>query len=263
MPQAGSVNQLKGVTKQVARTVGVERQARWMWQHRPGTGKDRRFQSWLVESDRRDNARMRLVMASVLHSSANCIDIGAGQGDVLADMHQLAPEGRHIAYEPLPEPTRMIEARFPKALVRCCAVSNTNGRTAFSFVSNSSGWSGLRPYEYGTSAQVEEVQVDVVRLDDDLPVGYRPDLIKVDVNGAEVELFEGAIRTITEAKPVILFEHGLAVRGYEHDLGDVYPVLAEECGLRIFDLDGKGPFSRSQFVDVMQTEAKWNFLARP
>lgn len=242
---------------------GLKRPTRWMWNHRPGTRQRRRFSRWLAEADRRDNARLRLVMASVLGSASNCLDVGANEGDFLYDMVRLAPFGRHIGYEPLPYLAQALVSRFPTVDIRNCAVSNQEGTSSFAYVSNGAGWSGLRRYEYDFNAKVEELTVRVVRLDDDLPADYSPNLILVDVNGGEVELFEGAIRTLTKARPIVLFEHGMAVRSYGHELGDVYPVLADECHLRIYDLDGSGPLSRDQLVDAIQGQGKWNFMARP
>ena len=41
-------------------------------------------------------------------------------------------------------------------------------------------------------------------LDRCLLVGYVPALIKVDVEGAELQVFEGALETISKYKPVII-----------------------------------------------------------
>ena len=38
--------------------------------------------------------------------------------------------------------------------------------------------------------------------------------------------------------------------------------LLENSGLRIFDLDGNGPYSRALFADTF-TRPVWNFLAVP
>ncbi len=47
------------------------------------------------------------------------------------------------------------------------------------------------------------------RLDDALPDGLVPRLIKVDVEGAEMLVLRGAQRTIARHRPSILFEHGI------------------------------------------------------
>ena len=57
-------------------------------------------------------------------------------------------------------------------------------------------------------ATTETITVTVERLDDRLPEGWLPDFVKVDIEGAEPLAFEGAIRTLRKAKPVVAFEHG-------------------------------------------------------
>jgi FkbM family methyltransferase len=68
---------------------------------------------------------------------------------------------------------------------------------------------GLRPRSYGeTPVNVEEITVDMVRLDDVLPPGYDLRLIKIDVEGAELEVLRGAIGIVERCRPYIIFEHG-------------------------------------------------------
>jgi hypothetical protein len=43
---------------------------------------------------------------------------------------------------------------------------------------------------------------------------------------------------------------------------DVYALLVEDLGMRIFDDDGHGPYSAAEFDDVF-TRPIFNFVARP
>jgi FkbM family methyltransferase len=203
---------------------------------------------------------MRLVLASVLASGSNCVDIGAGQGDILEHIVRLAPDGHHIAYEALREQLAEVTRRFPQVVARHAAVSDAGGQASFVRVSSGAAWSGLRDYEQIGGADKETITVPSVRLDDDLPAGYVPSCVKIDVNGAERQVLEGAIETITNHRPVVLFEHGLAAAAYDTTPAMIFDLLAVRCGLRIFDLTGAGPFDRAEFLSVAQT--RWNFLAR-
>jgi hypothetical protein len=83
------------------------------------------------------------------------------------------------------------------------------------------------------------------------------------VEGAEREVFEGAIETLRRHRPVVWFEHGAG--GADHygtTPADVHALLVDEAGLRIFDSDGHGPYSRPEFEAVF-TEPMFNFVARP
>jgi hypothetical protein len=136
------------------------------------------------------------------------------------------------------------------------------GEVEFTHVVNGSGWSGFRPYNIQTAEtpELRTIKVPTARLDDDLPVGYRPDLIKVDVNGAEEGFILGAIETLRRHKPLLLLEHGQAAAAYGTTSADIYRLLVDDVGLRIFDLEGAGPLTVSQFEDAVAK--KWNFLAR-
>jgi hypothetical protein len=85
----------------------------------------------------------------------------------------------------------------------------------------------------------------------------------VDVEGGELGVFRGARETIARHRPSLLFEHGMGAAEYFGTTPDeVWDLLCGDCGLRIFDLDGDGPYSREQFVDAMSLRARWNWLAR-
>ena len=61
---------------------------------------------------------------------------------------------------------------------------------------------------------------------------------------------------------MVIFEHG--VGGFERygaPPGELHDLLVGDCGLRIFDLAGEGPYSRARFEEVF-TEPIWNFVAR-
>ena len=90
--------------------------------------------------------------------------------------------------------------------------------------------------------EVREITVTTERLDDVLPVGFEPALIKIDVEGAELLVLRGAVDTVARHKPMVIFEHG--VGGFERygaAPGDLHDLLVTDCGLRIFDLAGEGP----------------------
>ena len=109
---------------------------------------------------------------------------------------------------------------------------------------------------------VEKFIVRTETLDGSLPPGYVPDLIKIDVEGAELLVIEGAINTISKYKPIVVFEHSKGGAQYFNTQPrHIYELLSGVAGLRIFDLDGIGPYTLSQFEESFHSNHRWNYVA--
>jgi FkbM family methyltransferase len=219
--------------------------------------------AFMMERDRRDNEALRLALAATLARDAHVIDIGAHHGAVLEDMVRCAPEGRFLAFEPIPELAAALRARFPAVDVHEVALFDAAGESTFAHIADIPAHSGLRlrslpPGEH----DIREITVRTARLDDLLPDGFAPAFIKIDVEGGELGVLRGAVETLRRHKPVIVFEHGIgAAEHYGHTSGELHDLLCGECGMRIYDLAGAGPFSRAEF-EALFPEPVWNFLAR-
>jgi len=209
-----------------------------------------------------DEKNMRLLLAFALSAESNCIDVGSHQGEVLADFIRVAPLGRHIAYEPLPYLHQRLVRMFPNVDIRDAALSNSDGTSSFTYVKNLPSYSGFRPRKYPRRVQLQTITVRTERLDDHLPDGYVPDLIKIDVEGAEQLVIEGAIETIKRYRPIVIFEHGKgSSEFYSTSPAAIFHLLCDTAGLRIFDLDGNGPYSLSTFEATYGRNDRWNFVA--
>ena len=192
---------------------------------------------WLVQV-RRDQESMRRLIHS-LPPDANCIDVGAHGGAVLAEIVSAAPRGHHIAYEPIPHLAEALRARYPGVDVRCAAVSDREGTASFSYVRAAPEWSGLRfrPLPDGSEGDVEQIEVPLESLDGALPEGFVPALIKIDVEGAEEAVIRGAARTLRRYRPIVLFEHGAGS-------SDVYGTTPRSMHALLSDeLDSRSPIS--------------------
>ncbi|MDP9071558.1 MAG: FkbM family methyltransferase, partial [Actinomycetota bacterium] len=132
---------------------------------------------------RRDDEHLRLLLAFVLSSGSNCIDVGCHKGAVLSEMVHLAPEGHHIAYEPLPHLAEKLRRAFPTVDVRNAALSDASGESTFVHVTTRPDYSGLRARPHPGAGRSEEIRVQMEDLDSHLPPGYVPTLIKIDVEG--------------------------------------------------------------------------------
>lgn len=209
---------------------------------------------------RTDEQNLRLLLAFVLRRRSNALDVGANRGHILREIRRLAPEGGHLAYEPLPHLYAKLVDRFPEVDVRQRALSNEAGETTFVHVLGREAYSGLKERRYPGEVETETIPITTERLDDHLPEGWLPDFVKIDVEGATGLVLQGAVETLRRAKPTMTFEHGreaAALYGVSDE--EVYQLLCREIGLRLFDMDGNGPLSLAEFQDGLQT--RWNWVA--
>jgi FkbM family methyltransferase len=245
---------MRAQAMRVIQRLGLEPQARSLQRALVSKGKRR---------DLRDQESLRLLLAFTLSADSNCIDVGAHSGGVLDDIVRLAPRGRHIAYEPIPHLSADLERRYPQVDVRRAALSNERTERRFRYVRTRPAMSGLRERDYGGPEEIETITVRTEDLDSALPVDYVPTLVKIDVEGGEREVLQGAIETISTYQPIVVFEHGKgAAPHYGTHPFHVFDLLSERAGLRIFDLDGNGPFGRDEFATVFEIGDYWNFVAR-
>jgi FkbM family methyltransferase len=217
----------------------------------------------LQRRELRDDHATRVVLATVLRASSNAIDVGANEGAVLREILRLAPQGSHIAFEPIPDLYRRLAEGFPTVDVRQAALSDTAGTTEFTHVLGAEAYSGMKQRsDLPADADVERISVRVDRLEDALPPGYVPALVKIDVEGAELQVLRGAAVMLEAHRPFVLFEHGSGGADlYGTSPNEVFDLLSG-VGLNIFDLDGIGPYSRERF-EATFSEPVWNFLAVP
>lgn len=211
--------------------------------------------------NRRDNANLRLLLALGLSDDACCVDVGSHRGEMLGEMLHFAPHGHHIAFEPLPELFRQLEAQFPTADVRQIALSDSVGRAKFTRVIEDLGLSGFRKYAYRRRVRTEEFEVQASTLDASLSSDYAPRLIKIDVEGAELQVLRGGRQTIEKHRPIIVFEHQkVSAPYYATEPADVFDFF-RGLGMRLFDMDGVGPYSLPNFERAYELQRIWNFVA--
>lgn len=212
---------------------------------------------------RRDDQHLMMLLAWTLSTDSNCIDVGVSKGEMLEQFVRLAPAGRHFAFEPIPEAHALLVPRFPGVSVHQLALADEAGTTTFHHVRSAPAYSGLRKRDYPADFDVQLIDVEVARLDDVLPADYVPHLIKIDVEGGELGVLRGGLRTLQEHRPCVVFEHGRGGREhYGTSADDIFDLLVDDVRLRLFDMDGNGPYSRSDF----RTESdgpRWNWFATP
>lgn len=211
------------------------------------------------------------VLERVLQPGSNCVDVGCHEGKFLDDMRRLSPKGLHYAFEPLPHMHAALAMKYAGTTnvnLQAAALSNGSGTTTFQHVVTNPGYSGvLRRLYDRPDEEVVEITVRRAKLDDCLPRFKRIRLIKIDVEGGELQVLEGARRTLRRWRPFVVFEHGKRAAGcYGTQPGQVHDLLTS-CGLRISLLgdwlrsDGAITLSRDAFIDQYEREKNYYFFA--
>jgi FkbM family methyltransferase len=179
------------------------------------------------------------IMQGYLKKDSNCIDIGCHKGEILELILKYSPDGEHYAFEPIPLLFDQIKSKYAsKANVFPFALAAKEGITNFHYVKNAPAYSGLKKRRYEVkNPDIEEIKVELRRLDDIIPDTTSIDLIKIDVEGAEYGVLQGAVETLKRNKPLVIFEFGLGASDfYNTTPKDIYTLLVNEVGLKIYTL---------------------------
>ncbi|MGO9173344.1 MAG: FkbM family methyltransferase [Rhodomicrobium sp.] len=204
--------------------------------------------------EERDNAFVHLLLAT-LKSNSNCIDIGAHSGFFLEQFLEAAPEGHHFAFEPIATLAAELRQKFPGVSVYDCALSDHDGRASFQYVPELPAWSGLELQPYPEKATPQAIEVDVRKLDSMLPPEMPVHFIKIDVEGAELAVLNGARETLRRWKPLVYFECGKVHHiHYGTEPRDIFD-LFEVCGMGVHLLD-LTPLTKEMFLKEYESAYK-------
>ena len=201
------------------------------------------------------------VLAGTLRGDGNYVDVGTNRGQVLGEAMRIAPRGHHIAFEPTPDLAVEVARTFPQVDCRRIALGARTEVAQFCHFTQLDGWSGLRrnPGISDKQGRPEYITVEVSTLDAEL-AGLTPSVVKIDVEGAELAVLEGGRSVLSQARPVVIFEHvSQASALYGAAPGALWDLLTE-VGYEIFAVTGDGPFTRSAFA---ASTGIVNWLATP
>ncbi len=201
-----------------------------------------------------------------LKKNSNCIDIGANLGHILMEIVAAAPKGQHFAFEPIPDLYTSLKKRFSKnTTVFNYALSSKKGTATFNYYPGRPAVSGFRERSNLGNVEPQLLSVQMEKLDDIIPENLPIDLIKIDVEGAEYEVLQGAKKVMQKNKPIVLFECGIGGADVYGTSPDQIFDLFHECGLGVSTIEyfnaRKKPFSKEEFNGQFFKNYNFFFIA--
>ncbi len=152
----------------------------------------------------------RLLIQKFLRPGDLYVDVGANIGmHTLAAARAMQGQGKIIAFEPFEQTKRMLEKSVwmngfsNMTTIYQAAVSNTTGHHEF-FIGATSGHHSLFSLDHTPNHHQNPIEVPLLRLDDTIAPGQPINLIKIDVEGAELDVIEGGISTINRNPDIAL-----------------------------------------------------------
>ena len=189
------------------------------------------------------NAMQVAVYKKLVKPGWSILDIGAHSGvHTRVFLNLVGGTGKVTSFEPNPYLRGPLEENLGALAnfeLRAEALSNETGQAEFWILPDFPEESGLRLRSNRVdTAKKEKIGVEVECLDNILRNREQVDLIKIDVEGAEMPLLEGARHVVLKHRPIIFVEYG-------HSAFEVYGSKFEDLNIwarihqyDLFDLFG-------------------------
>ena len=145
--------------------------------------------------------------------NSNLIDIGAHFGYFTLLVSDLAPEGMVLSYEPAPFTYAILNkncANKHNIVINHKAVSNKNGEVTFYIYDILySEYNSVENKQYTNEtwyrhSRVHNISVPAINIDS--IIDFKADFIKIDVEGHEYQIINGATKYLTKHNPSIILE---------------------------------------------------------
>ena len=173
-------------------------------------------------------------------------DVGANVGLYSWEVRKVCPNRNISAFEPDPKNIKLLEQTIHESnlqylTISKCALSDHIGKVSFfqdSLTSATGCVAGKdKPWvEKYLNSSANEITVQTKTLDSVVIEDKTPSLIKIDVEGHEVDVLQGGRNTITNIKPILIIE------SFPPKQSTVLSIL-QEFGYKLMDADRHAPIN--------------------
>ena len=235
----------------------------------PKTPKAKRPHEQPMESDAPGEAALRWVLRQRLPPGGVMFDVGANVGELTALAAQLVTATGHVyAFEPGPDNVARLRERFKTATnvtIVAAAVSHSAGEATLFMDRRDTRRHSLAAQNVGKAGKAEVVAQ--VALDAYRQAVTRLDVIKIDAQGAEPHILNGARGLLESFRPALVFElwpYGL--RNLDVDPSALLDQL-RTFGYDLYRLSPDGKLKDARHVEaILPTTKRWkkiNVVALP
>jgi FkbM family methyltransferase len=221
----------------------------------------------LTKNEAYDRLTHTIINKTVVQNSI-AIDIGCNEGKILQMMVQACKPLLPLAFEPIPVLYNNLQQQFGNtATIYNIALSNTVGEAQFSVVLSNMAFSGLQQRAVTENMEKTSIIVQTNLLDNITnTVNHQIALIKIDVEGAELLVLQGAVATIKKHKPLILFEFGKkGAEAYHYNETDIFQFFAATVHYKIYTLQAwlqqQSALSATDFAQHYHNDSEYFFVA--
>lgn len=171
------------------------------------------------------------------------LDIGANLGFYSAALEDIFGPEKMYLFEPLPELYQKLKYRFRESHVFDIALSNTSGRQKISVpIINGKLYktrATLNNHNEIDQTGSEDIEISLRPLDSIVKneIEGHIGLIKIDVEGHELQVIEGATDTVKEHQPILLVE--IEARHHSYPIEEIFQQI-ESLGYSGFFVDIAG-----------------------
>ena len=219
----------------------------------------------LNNSVKYDRLTCEIISKYVNHNSV-CVDVGCHKGEILKLFLKFSPK-RHYAFEPIPFMYEQLKHDFGnRCNISDIALSDSTGETTFNFVKNAPAFSGIKQRDYNTDKpDISIINVKLDKLDNIIPINEKIDFIKIDVEGAEMSVLNGAENIISRWQPYVLFEFGKGASNYYGtDTQEIYSYfMTKKMNISLLEnhLKQMPPLTFEQFNEHYEDNSEYYFFA--
>jgi len=198
-----------------------------------------------------------LLIHQLLQDDSVFVDIGTNKGIYLYQAEKVIKNGKIYGFEPNSSLVNYIKPLFPKVKLFPLAVSSSTGTSVLHIPKKENGLQDTRASLEAMGDEVEKIEIETITLDDWAKQENfsKIDLVKIDVEGHELDTIKGCKAILETIKPTFIIE--IELRHAKYQINEIFDFI-NGFGYEVFYFDRKSlslkSFEVSQMADFQKDE---------